>query len=75
MRILIGSLVSLNCAEEIPVWIVTPGEPLGNDYLAGYVNNEDIMLVLRVNANGTTCVLSKFGIVWIVTYFIAVKRG
>lgn len=70
MRVVEGSLVRLNCAESIPVWIASPGCPLSSDMFVGQIDEGDLMLVLSVLKNGTTQVMSRLGIVWIVSDFI-----
>lgn len=70
MKVSQGNLVRLNCPESIPVWIASPGCPLSSDMFVGQLNEEDLMLVLNVLGNGTAQVVSRLGIVWIVSAFI-----
>jgi hypothetical protein len=42
--------------------------------LMGLENQNDVMLVVKTTRNGTAQVLTRFGIVWIVSLFIHVTE-
>ena len=64
------TLLQINFEGSLPVWSDAPTRPLEENLLIGHIHESDVIFLIRENDDGTSQVLTHFGVVWLVSAFV-----
>lgn len=64
------TLLQINFEGSLPVWSDAPTRPLEENLLVGHIHDCDVIFLIHENDDGTSQVLTRLGLVWLVSAFV-----